>query len=455
MADWILRVGALVAATWLVIGSPAAAQQVIGDWHGRLDLGGMRLRLGVTITRAADGTLAGTIVSPDQGPQQIPLSGVVTAGNTMSFQVPSIAGSYAGKWDASRQGWDGAWTQGRSFPLFLLPGPFEAVSRPQEPKPPFPYRDVQVEIDSVAGVRLAGTLTIPTGAGPFPAAVLISGSGPQNRDEELMGHKPFLVIADYLTRRGIAVLRYDDRGTAQSRGTFATGTTRDFAQDAAAAVKWLRRQPGIDPDHVGAIGHSEGGLIAPMLAAQDPKLAFVVLLAGPGVPGKDVMTAQAEAIGRAAGLSPEVAAKNGILARDISEAVIRAAGTEQARAAVTQLFAANNVPEQARAAQLSMVTSNWFRQFAAYDPAPALRALRIPLLALNGANDKQVLPGQNLPAIRAATKGNRDATIVELPGLNHLFQSSKTGLPQEYGAIEETFSPAALSLMADWILRHR
>lgn len=455
MAGWILR--ALTIASGLIVGmsTPVAAQQAVGDWHGRLDVGAVRLRLGVTIARNADGGLAGTIVSPDQGPQKIPIASVVFAGPNLSFQVPSIGGSFAAKWDAGRKAWDGTWTQGRAFALILLPGAIEAALRPQEPKPPFPYREEQAEIDSVAGVRLAGTLTVPPGGGPFPAVVLITGSGPQNRDEELLGHKPFLVLADYLTRRGIAVLRYDDRGTAKSTGTFAAGTTRDFAQDAQAAVRWLRQQPRIDPAHVGAIGHSEGGLIAPMVAERDPKLAFVVLLAGPGVRGADVVAAQADAIGRGAGLSADVVTKNVALLRAISDAVIRAPDIEHARAAVAPLLATSGVPEPARAAQLNMVTSDWYRQFAAYDPAPALRALRIPLLALNGANDKQVLADQNLPAIRAAAKGNPDATIMELPGLNHLFQTSDSGNPQDYGTIEETFSPAALTLIGDWVLKHR
>jgi fermentation-respiration switch protein FrsA (DUF1100 family) len=192
-----------------------------------------------------------------------------------------------------------------------------------------------------------------------------------------------------------------------------------------------------------------------MVAERDPKLAFVVLLAGPGVRGADVVAAQADAIGRGAGLSADVVTKNVALLRAISDAVIRAPDIEHARAAVAPLLATSGVPEPARAAQLNMVTSDWYRQFAAYDPAPALRALRIPLLALNGANDKQVIADQNLPAIRAAAKGNPDATIMELPGLNHLFQTSDSGNPQDYGTIEETFSPAALTLIGDWVLKHR
>ena len=450
----VARILPIFCAMVLGLASPAMTQQAVGEWHGKLSVGAASLRIGLSVKRNADGTLAGTLVSPDQGGQRIPTDPVTLSGNTLSFTIPSIKASFVAAWDPARQAWAGTWTQGMSFPLLLLPGAAAAVARPQEPKPPFPYGEEEVSIESVAGVRLAGTLTMPKGAGPFPALVLISGSGPQDRNEEIMAHKPFLVLADYLTRRGIAVLRYDDRGTAKSTGVFATATTRDFAQDAAAAVQWLRQHPHIDPGRVGAIGHSEGGLIAPMLAERDPKLGFIVLLGGPGVSGGDVLVAQTQATGQATGLPAETIAKNTALMRQITDAVTHAPDAAHAKTAVLKVLTASGAPAAVVDNQANSLTTAWFREFLAYDPAPALRALRIPLLALNGATDTQVVASQNLPAIRVATKGNPDATIMELPGLNHLFQTSASGNPQDYGTIEETFSPAALTLIGDWVLKH-
>jgi pimeloyl-ACP methyl ester carboxylesterase len=338
------------------------------------------------------------------------------------------------------------------MPLVLLPGKVAAINRPQEPKPPFPYRQEEMAIDSVPGVRLSCTLTQPEGFGPFPAAVLVSGSGAQDRDEALLGHKPFAVLADYLTRTGIAVLRCDDRGTAKSTGSFAAAVTLDFVEDAMAAVAWLRRHDGIDK--VGLIGHSEGGVIGPMVAERDPKLAFLVMLAGPGTPMTELLAAQSEAIGRASGLSVDQAAHQGEVTRRFLQEVTAAGSNEEAKAAATRILTENGAKPDTISSQVAMASTPWFRELAAYDPRPVLAKLRVPVLAVNGGSDTQVPAKPNLAAIRAATHGNSDATVVELPGLNHLFQTSTTGAPGDYGIIEETFSPAALKLIGDWILKH-
>ncbi len=325
-------------------------------------------------------------------------------------------------------------------------------NRPQEPKPPFPYRSEDVAIVNAAGKAvLAGTVTIPEGKGPFPAVVLISGSGLQNRDEELMGHKPFLVLADYLTRHGIAVLRYDDRGFGKSTGDAAAATSEDFAGDALAAWQVLRARPEIDPRRVGLLGHSEGGLIAPLLASRTPGVAFVVMLAGPGVTGEAVMLAQGVAILKANGAPDSAIATNTSLQRQVF-AILR---EESDQARIVERLSAIPVPgpKEASAALVKQSSSPWLRFFVRYDPAPALAKLTCPVLALGGELDLQVLADQNLPAIEAALKrgGNKDYTVLRLPGLNHLFQTCKTGTPAEYAKIEETMSPVALDMIATWI----
>lgn len=447
----IVKSIALALAALLTV-TPAWAQRAVGDWNGRLAVGAITLRIGVTVTQAANGSLSGTLTSPDQGPAVTPLTDVTFAGTKFSFAAPAIGGRYEATWDAAGGGWAGSWSQAGAIPLVLLPGKVMAVNRPQEPKPPFPYAvEEVVAIDSVPGVRLACTLTRPEGRGPFPAAVLVSGSGAQDRDEALLGHRPFAVLADYLTRRGVAVLRCDDRGTARSTGDFSAALTQDFAQDALAAVAWLRGRNGIGK--VGLIGHSEGGAVGPMVAERDPKLAFLVLLAGPGTPMTELLVAQSEAVVRSMGLPADQAVRAGQVTRRVLQAVTRAKSNEEAKAAATRILTQSGAQPEIIATQVALASTAWFRQLAAYDPRPALAKLRVPLLAINGGTDIQVPAKPNLAAIREATGGNSDVTIVELPGLNHLFQTSATGAPGDYGMIEETFSPDALKLIGDWILK--
>jgi pimeloyl-ACP methyl ester carboxylesterase len=329
------------------------------------------------------------------------------------------------------------------------------LKRPQNPVKPYPYHDEDVSYENKAqNITLAATLTIPQGKGPFRGVVLITGSGPQDRDESLLGHKPFLVLSDYLTRHGIAVLRADDRGVGKSTGIFAKGTTADFATDAEAGVAYLKTRPEIDPHRIGLVGHSEGGVIAPMVAARNKDVAFIVMMAGTGVPGDQILPAQGEAIEIAMGKSPEQAAKNAANEKEM----LRLVETEKDDAILQKELKekmAGEVPEAQIGLQISQITSVWFRYFLTYDPATALRKVTCPVLAINGSLDKQVLPSQNLPAIRKALAdaGNQHAEVDELPGLNHLFQTAKTGSPTEYSTIEETMSPVALDKTATWILK--
>ena len=431
-----------------------------GTWAGVVATpSGAKLRLVLHIRTNAGGTIV-LMDSPDQLAYAIPIIGLTRAGQRVAFQLPVAHASYDGVLSADGRILTGIWTQGASTPLTLTwTGETAAVARrPQTPKPPYPYREEEVMIDSAAGVKLAGTLSLPNGKGPFPAAVLITGSGAQDRDETILGHKPFAVIADRLTRDGIAVLRVDDRGFGKSTGDFAKATTRDFADDAAANVAFLRGRADIDSKRIGLIGHSEGGLIAPIVAAKDPTIGFVVLLAGPGVPLADVLKLQRAELAPAMGLSPK-AAKLSQAMTDAAFAAMHGA-KDDADAEARAIAAMTPYAKQTGAtpAQISgaarQLSSGWMRQLIDYDPRPTLAKVTCPILAVNGSKDLQVPARQNLPAIRLALRGNRDATVTELPGLNHLLQTAKTGAAGEYADIEETVAPIALDTVSAWIVKH-
>ena len=458
---------AIVAAAFIPAAlhaqQPAVASRFAGEWVGTLATPAGKLRLGLTVARDnSSGGLTGGITSLDQGNAKIPAT-LAMHGDTLIVSMPAAQATYTAVLDAAKDSLRGTFTQGAALPLDM--GRASAPTAPvrsQEPKPPFPYSSRDVTVESVPGVRLAGTILVPPGAGPFPAVVFVTGSGPQNRNEELLGHKPFLVIADYLARHGIASLRYDDRGIAQSTGNFAASTSADFADDAQAAVAFLRKQPGIAPAHVGIIGHSEGGLIAPIVAARDKDVAFIVLVAGPGLPGDSILLLQGGLIAKANNTPQAMIDTNLAVNSRLFAAVKGARDSADAAArvnAITDRMIASLPDAQQSQARTQLQTvkaqvlAPWMQYFIKYDPRTALRQVRVPVLALDGSLDLQVPPKQDLAAIDTALKrgGNRDYEVKELPGLNHLFQSAKTGSPNEYATIDETFSPTALLLITDWI----
>jgi len=319
-----------------------------------------------------------------------------------------------------------------------------------------PYREQAVAFDAAPGVRLAGTLTLPNRSGRFAAAILIAGSGRHDRDETVADHKPMLVLADALARQGYAVLRYDKRGAGKSTGDFDAATMADLTSDAAAAVAYLRSRPDIDPSRIGLVGHSEGGTIAAVLAAKDPHLAYVVMMAGFAAPTRTLVAEQIRRIDVVNGTSPAAAAQSYGLNIKLFDAIAAAKDQSDAESRVRQVLAvASPAPSAAEADQALMFARMPAMRFIlAYDPTPSLRRLRVPVLALAGSKDLVVPPDINLPALRKALAQDRDVRIVELPGLNHFFQTAQTGAPQEFSSIEETLAPQVMATMMPWIARH-
>ena len=440
------------------------AQDITGQWNGALSIQGQQLRLVIHVTRTGDGYTA-TVDSPDQGAKGIPVTTVTFANPAFRFEIANLHLEYSGELKDGVI--TGTFKQGgfsTSMDLSRAAIEKKTIVRPQEPAKPYAYHSEEVTFDNNKdSIILAGTLTLPAKEGVFPVVVLISGSGPQNRDEELMGHKPFLVLADHLTRNGIAVLRYDDRGTAQSTGNFAAATSADLATDVEAAIQYLQTRKEINPKKIGLIGHSEGGMIAPMVAARNKDVAFIVLLAGTGLTGAQIILAQQELIGRASGADSASLQMNKALNQGAFEIITRStnAATLQPQLTAYLQQKLKAMPDYVRTSGVSeeelvkvladQYAGPWMQYFLRYDPAPALQKVKVPVLALNGEKDLQVPPKENLGAIRKALARNKNATVKELPGLNHLFQEAKTGLPQEYGTIEQTISPVALTEISSWI----
>jgi uncharacterized protein len=465
----------------LLVTTALAQADPIGAWRGALGPGLIDLEIRVTIV--ADGAvgglagtgLAGTIDIPAQGLVGFPLGAFAFEGNDIAFVMPGVPGDPAFAGTIAGDRIEGTFTQGgQPLPFFLEREAEPTALRPQEPLPPFPYLEEEVTYAS-GDVTLAGTLTLPPGEARVPALLLITGSGPQDRNEEILGHKPFLVIADHLTRAGYAVLRVDDRGVGGSTGDDASATYEELLDDVLEGVAQLRAHPRVDPDRVGLLGHSQGGFLAPAAAvAADGDVAFVVLLAGPAVDGFATLLAQNERIleitmrATVPGITDEEVAAAIAAQIDFLQALyplLVADDEEGARALVRERFELQlaSVPAEQRPDDATMrqiisanqeaVVAPAFRAFLAFDPQPYLRQLTVPILAIFGGLDAQVVAEQSEGPMREAlaAAGNPDATVITFDGLNHLMQPAVTGNVDEYGAIAITIDPVVLDTIEAWL----
>jgi fermentation-respiration switch protein FrsA (DUF1100 family) len=448
------------------------ATSLAGSWLGTLKVPpSVELRIVFNITANPDGSWSATLDSPDQGATGIPVSQVTFENGRLHIGVDRVRGHYDGTLSEDGSELGGQWTQsGVSLDLVLVRvKEAPKVQRPQEPKRPYPYIDEEVTYENVKdGVTLAGTLTMPRTGGPFPAVILITGSGPQDRDESIFGHRPFLVLADFLTRRGIAVLRVDDRGVGGTKGDVLQATSEDFARDVLAGVQYLKTRKEIDPKRIGLIGHSEGGCIAPIVSTQSSDVAFIVLMAGPGVTGDIIIEGQIVGLLKAQDADQTLIDTTIQDQRHIIEVIKSETDPDIAKEKIRKIVtdAVSRLDEKQKKiiqyqegyvdAQVRKATSKWLRFFVTHDPKETLRKVKCPVLAINGSLDTQVPAKVNLSAIEQALREgkNPDFTVKELPGLNHLFQTAKTGGVDEYGRIEETISPVALETVAKWIASH-
>lgn len=440
---------------------------VDGTWDGEANVLGQKLRMIFNVTRDEQGNLRAHISIPAQMVRGMAIDEVTLEDDALVFAWKTVNARWELDISDDGRSAEGVLKQnGMEFPVILrrlAEGEVidSAAKRPQTPKPPFPYQTTDVEFTSSGdNVKLAGTICMPEGEGPHPAVVFITGSGPQDRDETLFDHKPFLVLADDLARHGIASLRYDDRGVGGSGGDLGDATVEVFKGDVLGAIDLLRRTPGIDPRRIGLIGHSEGGIVAPAVAAESEDVAFIVLLAGTGVSGEEVLRVQTRALLEASGAAPTLVAQTLADQKKMLGLIGDPARREELIGHMREIVS-RQMPglegaalEEMVNAQVEMVSSPWFVAFVKHDPRPALRRVTCPVLALNGDLDLQVLPSQNLPEIRAALEeaGNTDVTIRELPRLNHLFQECERGTIDEYGQIEQTMHPRIIQMIREWIV---
>jgi hypothetical protein len=442
---------------------PAAVAGMDGTWQGSLERNGVTLRLILRVASTGSGGTTVRLDSPDMSAADLVVDGFQRSADSVRFRVPAAGVAFEGSVSPDVQTMTGAWSRPAQPSVQVvfnrtMRADSSAPHRTQWPLTPRGYTVEEVAFSNphTADVALRGTVTLPEGPGQFPAVVLISGSGPHDRDGTMYGHKPFAVLADHLTRHGIAVLRYDDRGAGESSGDHASATSADFATDARAAVEYLRSRADIAPTAIGLVGHSEGGMIGPLAAAEDDTVAFLVLLAGPGTPVSEMLLAQRRLIGPLSGLSPEYLATTEPHMRRVFAAASGATDQGDAEARIGAVLTTDVLQELGmntaqRDAFVAQFSGPWFRYFLGYDPAPVLAQIRVPVLAIGGSLDLQVPSGENLSAIASALAGNADVMVEELPGLNHFFQPARTGAASEYDEIAETFSPVAMERITRWI----
>lgn len=452
---------AIALSALVIFASGCEKGSIEGTWQGTLKYPGLELRIAFRFSAMPDGKLQASMMRPGESEMEIPVSGITLKGSDLQLEVASVNGYFEGEYQAKEGIIRGQWKQGqRTQPLIL-----ERVSeiakpaRPQTPIPPYPYNEEDVTfVNREANIELAGTLTWPKEEHSCPAVILIPGVGAHDRDYFILGHRPFLVISDYLTRRGIAVLRFDERGVGASEGDRSQATSEDYARDVMAGINFLKTRKEINPHLIGLIGHSEGGTIASLAAAGSSDVAYIVMMGSPGLPGVEYNYQYEESISRALELSEEaIAAKRAFQERALDVVLHEKdyAAAEEKLRRIYQEFDPHISDMQEKAA-VKRLLSPWFRFNVTHDPGTTLRAIKCPVLAVIGEKDVHVPPDRNIEAIRDAleTGDNRDYRVEQLPGLNHFFQTAETGAPLGYGKIEETISPIVLELVGDWVLEH-
>lgn len=436
------------------------AQEIQGDWYGKLNVQGTELPL-VFHLKKNDSMFISTMDSPKQGAFMIKVDETQYDNSTLAMRISNLGVNYEGIYDENEEKIVGTFKQGAmSLPLNLTREKIvEKINRPQEPKEPYPYSSENVTFyNKKDKINLAGTLTIPENKDDFNTVILISGSGPQDRNEELLNHKPFLVISDYLTRQGIAVLRYDDRGVAESEGDFSAATSKDFSSDVDAALDYLKARKDINKNKIGLIGHSEGGIIAPMVAKDSKDINFIVLLAGVGLRGDKLMLLQKKLIEEKSGIDQITINQSQEIFKGAYDLITSSKEKDEELITTLKQYFNDKLNNTLSEAQLNTMvntlTSNWMKFFLKYDPAKTLEKIEIPVLALFGKNDLQVPSKENSQIIKEslAKAENNNVKVIEFENLNHLFQESKTGLPNEYSEIEQTISPKVLGIISNWII---
>ncbi len=445
-----------------------SAQDITGTWNSVLNAHGTQLKLTFHIQKEGQ-QYNGTLDSPDQGAFGIPLSMVSFTDKDLKINMDAIGAVYEGTLNSEDEISGNFKQAGQVFPLHLSKKEVQKVvrKRPQEPKKPYPYHTEEVIFENKkAKIKLAGTLTLPQKEGKFPVVILISGSGPQDRNEEVFGHKPFLVLSDHLTRKGIGVLRYDDRGFGASTGTFETATSYDLSTDTEAAINYLKTRKEVQLNNIGLIGHSEGGLIAPMVASRNDDVAHIVLLAGPGMPGDELLVLQQSCLMKLKGVTEKQITTQSNISKKAFEIIKGTSNIPQLKGELRTylsdvlehnpevLIPAGGNKEAFIKDQITFLATPWMQYFVNYNPFHALEKTNCPVLAINGEKDFQVPPKENLDIIKNALEkgGNKNATIKELKGMNHLFQECETGDISEYNIIEQSFSPIALEEISNWLL---
>ena len=460
----------LIMESGIIMSKPlqySTQDKIGGIWLGELEIpNSAKLRMGIVISKADNNSYKAVLNIIDQATGDIPCDEVIYKNDSLIIRIKGLGIEIAGILDAENKIIKSEFKQrGGVLPVsFTRSDKLPELLRPQEPKEPFPYVEENVTFENKkAGINFAGTLTFPNSKGKFPAVILVSGSGQQDRNENIGGHKPFWIIADYLTRKGIAVLRVDDRGIGGSTGNFNQSTTGDFAEDALAGTTFLKSRREIDPKKIGIIGHSEGGIVAPLAASISSDVAFIVSMAGVFINFEDVIIDQILNQQKLLGRNDEDLElernwrkKIYSLAKENTDSVTAAKKLWNLYSGLTEdEIKRLNWPKGRHEAQIKQVLNPWWRYVLSLDNKAVLMKVKCPVLVTYGELDQQVNPDKNIPIIEEALKvgSNKNLTVKKFPGLNHLFQTAKTGSEYEYIQIEETFSPQALQFITDWILK--